>query len=76
MSASKWTPSTYMGPHEWVCYDDVTFRFWDFYATLLHERGFNLKKSFRGNKPKTYRYCDYKGYRYWIVGKILNRKEI
>jgi hypothetical protein len=71
----KWIKSTYMGPHEWVCYDDTSFRTWDFYATRINEFGYNKKRSFRGNPPKTYRYWDYNGYTYWIVGKILNRRK-
>jgi len=71
-----WNQSTYMGRHEWVCYDDISFKQWDFFATSINEHGFNQKRSFRGNPPKTYRYWDWGTHRYWIVGKILNRKII
>jgi hypothetical protein len=73
---SRWTKSTYMGAHEWIHYDDLTFATWDRYARKIMYEGYDELRSFRGNAPKPYRYWNNNGYRYWIVGVILNRAKL
>lgn len=65
-----------MGEHEWCSYDDMSFQTWDRFARDIMYKGQDIPRSFRGGKPKLYRYHFSGGYRYWIVGKILNRVKI
>lgn len=72
----NWTKSTYLGPHEWVTYDDMSFQTWDKWSRRIMYEGYDKEVSFRGNRPKKYRYYNHEGYRYWIVGMVLNRAKL
>jgi hypothetical protein len=69
------TAKTYaaIAPHEYCAQGKVPPAFFEFYANKIREQGVNEQFSLRG-RTSTYKYWHSPdGYRYWRIGRILNR---
>lgn len=76
MKVIQWTyAKTYSdAPHEYVTRQTAPDAF-DFYREKIRTEGVREKFTLRG-KTATYRYFYAGGYKYWIVGVVLNRTHV
>ena len=69
---ANWIKTNYVTPHEYVVCEKYPELF-NLLKEKVKKEGYD--KEFRYLKyRKMVRYCDYKGYTYWITGDCLNRK--